>query len=377
MRISHQVYGVAAAIFSVTVQAQGMLQGIFFFVQNTDLSLGDELSLSLPFTDGLVSGTVNIDIGSPGTTYNLLFDPGSSNTWIGAKQAYVKTSTSEQTASDVAVTYGSGHFSGLEFMDLLELNGVSINQSIGVATSSAGISEDGLLGLGPTALTIGTLIPDANDAIPTVLDNLVSQNQVTGSIITINNDTIIFGTDPSPPTDVTYADFTEVPGASSYWGLDASFTYDTASLGPVAAGIVDHGSTLNLLPTSSYLTFMSATGAKQDGDTGLPMLASCDGLSPITMTLGSETINISVDQYRWPEANNTAIGGIATNCYLAVGDLGSEFDNLHNGVGPQFRPPSMAEGNGDAVKFILGFNTLKHFAVILDKDNSRIGFADL
>ena len=44
----------------------------------------------------------------------LLIDTGSSNTWVGAAQSYVATSTSVNTGNSVAVTYGSGSFSGEE-----------------------------------------------------------------------------------------------------------------------------------------------------------------------------------------------------------------------------------------------------------------------
>jgi hypothetical protein len=46
----------------------------------------------------------------------LLIDTGSSNTWLGAGLAYVKTSTSKDTGGTVSVSYGSGSFSGEECM---------------------------------------------------------------------------------------------------------------------------------------------------------------------------------------------------------------------------------------------------------------------
>jgi Eukaryotic aspartyl protease len=52
-------------------------------------------------------------------TDTLLIDTGSSNTWLGAQKAYVKTSTSKSTGQSVSVTYGSGSFSGTECEQLL------------------------------------------------------------------------------------------------------------------------------------------------------------------------------------------------------------------------------------------------------------------
>ncbi|TFK35982.1 aspartic peptidase domain-containing protein, partial [Crucibulum laeve] len=83
-----------------------------------------------------VSYIASIGVGSPATTYDLIIDTGSSNTWVGATRAYVRTGTSVQTSNRVSVTYGSGSFSGTEFTDTVTIApGLVIpNQSIGVAS---------------------------------------------------------------------------------------------------------------------------------------------------------------------------------------------------------------------------------------------------
>ena len=45
--------------------------------------------------------TVEVGIGEPATTYTLLVDTGSANTFIGLKKAYTKTSTSKDTGNSV------------------------------------------------------------------------------------------------------------------------------------------------------------------------------------------------------------------------------------------------------------------------------------
>lgn len=62
------------------------------------------------------------------------------------------------------------------------------NQSIGVQTSFVNLSLldiDGLLGVGPVDLTNGTLSPDANSTIPTIMDNLVSQGLIGQQIFSL------------------------------------------------------------------------------------------------------------------------------------------------------------------------------------------------
>ncbi|KAG6893747.1 hypothetical protein C0992_008774, partial [Termitomyces sp. T32_za158] len=48
-----------------------------------------------------VSYIASIGVGSPATTYELIIDTGSSNTWIGAAKTYEPTSTSSKTSNSV------------------------------------------------------------------------------------------------------------------------------------------------------------------------------------------------------------------------------------------------------------------------------------
>ncbi|OJA14412.1 hypothetical protein AZE42_07676 [Rhizopogon vesiculosus] len=127
--------------------------------------------------------TTEVGVGTPPTYHKLLVDTGSSNTWIGANQSYVKTTTSKDTGSQFSVTYGdSNGVDGEEYLDTVTFNSdlVIEKQSIGVASagSNAGLTGgiDGILGLGPVDLTIGTSSNDVE--IPTVLDNLYQQKTI-------------------------------------------------------------------------------------------------------------------------------------------------------------------------------------------------------
>lgn len=340
-------------------------------MQSAQLCSGAVL-LEVPFIDGFVSGTVNVGIGSPSTQYTLMFDPGSSNTWVGAGKEYVVTSSSQKTSDTVSVLYGSGNFTGGEYIDTLTLDGTSFTQSIGVATTSAGFVDlDGILGLGPTNLTTGTLSPDSDAEIPTVPDNLFSQGYIDSRVVTIANQMITFGS--TPLVEVVYTAITESSPANTFWGFDASFAYGTNSLVPATAGIIDHGTTLTMLDTSGYNNFLRQTGATQDPDTTLPVLPSCDGLDPIILTLAGVNITIPVDKYRWPADQNVAIGGDSTKCYLALADVGTNFNTFRQGPELQFRQTSLPNTEGNGINFILGYNMLKHFGVVLDTENSRIG----
>ena len=134
----------------------------------------------------------------------VLVDTGSSNTWVGATQPYIQTSTSIQSRDRVVSLFLSQttfHLSflcslwsmgsdlwmvknsnttcvkcpwqsskGTEFNDKISLGSslTVFGQSIGVATDQTGFDDvDGILGLGPNGLTVGTLSPDTKTVIPT------------------------------------------------------------------------------------------------------------------------------------------------------------------------------------------------------------------
>ena len=101
-----------------------------------------------------------------------------------------------------------------------------MNQSIGDALYYADFEGvDGIVGVGPVDLTQGTLSPDTNAMIPTVMNNLVSQglieNQVLGVYFapsTNYSDTSEYSMpDPWFPSSLRSVD-----GALTYGGIDSS-----------------------------------------------------------------------------------------------------------------------------------------------------------
>ncbi|KAG6822220.1 hypothetical protein H0H92_014775, partial [Tricholoma furcatifolium] len=123
---------------------------------------------------------------------------------------------------------------------------VIAGQSIGVAEKSSGFSgTDGILGIGPTDLTKGTLSPDTNTPIPTVTDNAYSQGLIPAHEIGISFE-------PTTTTSITNGEIswggpdstkplTKTSPASDYWGIDQSITYGPSktSILTSTAGIVD------------------------------------------------------------------------------------------------------------------------------------------
>ncbi|KXN88844.1 Polyporopepsin [Leucoagaricus sp. SymC.cos] len=319
-----------------------------------------------------VTYIASVGVGSPATTYQLIVDTGSSNTWVGAGRTYVRTSTSTQTSNRVSVTYGSGSFSGNEFTDTVTLGTLSITaQSIGVATRSTGFSgTDGILGIGPVGLTQGTLSPATNTLIPTVTDNLFGKGLITANEIGIsfeptntieimNGELTWGGVDSSKFTgSINFTPRTTTSPSSLFWGINQSVRYGTStSILGTTAGIVDTGTTLVLLATDAITRYRQATGAVLDNTTGLLRLTTAQfaNLQSLFFTTNGVTYELTANAQIWPRALNTAIGGNTNSIYLIVGDIGT---------------PS-----GQGFDFVNGFAFLERFYSVFDSANGSVGLA--
>jgi saccharopepsin len=113
------------------------------------------------------------------------------------------------------------------------------------------------------ALTEGTV--SNTNTVPTVTDNLYSQGTISTEVIGIyyappssdsdtNGELTFGGVDTSKTSgSIAYVPITSTSPASEYWGIDQSVTYGSSSILSSTAGIVDTGTTLVLLATSTLL----------------------------------------------------------------------------------------------------------------------------
>ncbi|KZP14843.1 aspartic peptidase A1 [Athelia psychrophila] len=331
--------------------------------------------ISSPATNTGIQYIASVGVGSPATNYDLIIDTGSSNTWIGANTAYTPTSTSQQTPDTVSVSYGFGSFSGTEYIDQVTIaSGLVISkQSIGVASTSTGLKGlDGILGIGPTDLTIGTLSPDTKAAIPTVTDNLFTTGTITDHTIGIsfepitsdtnqvNGELSFGGTDSSKYTGaITYVPITATSPSNTYWGIDQSITYGDAgpSILSTTAGIVDTGTTLLMLATDAFKAYTSATGGVFDQTTGLLQLTpdQYSNLQSLFFSIGGSTFELTANAQIFPRSLNSGFGGSAGHIYLIAADIGTS--------------------SGSGLDFINGYTFLERFYSEYDTANQRVGLA--
>ncbi|KAI9439328.1 aspartic peptidase A1 [Lactarius indigo] len=314
--------------------------------------------------------TASIGIGVPPTFYNLLIDTGCGNLWIGGGKAYVRTSSSMSTFDNVCVSCGSGSC-GQEFVDTVTLNPTLVvqRQSIGVGPPGSD-DVDGVLGLGPVDLTIGTLSPDTNTAIPTITDNLFSIGTIVSHLVAVsfepttntsftNGELTFGGTDPTRFTGtITFAPGTTTFPASEFWGINESIRYGASTtILSTTAGIVDSGTTLILIATDAFSRYKSATGAVLDASTGLLKITSTQfsNLQSLFFTAGGTSFEFTANAQIWPRSLNTFIGGTSGSIYLVVNDIGSR--------------------TGSGLDFINGYTFLERFYSVFDTTNNRVGFA--
>lgn len=298
-------------------------------------------------TDAGVTYTADVGVGSPATDYTLLIDTGSSNTWVGADKKYSPTSTSQSTSATVTVTYGSGSFSGKEFIDQVTISPdlVIQKQSIGVASTSQDFQGvDGILGIGPVDLTQGTL--STGEQVPTVTDNLFAQGTISSNSIGIsyepstaspstpdapgvmNGELNFGGTDSTKISgEITFVPITKTSPASNYWGIDQSVTYGSSgeTILNTTAGIVDTGTTLLLLASDAFKAYEKATGGKLDNTTGLLTITEeqFDNLQSLFFNIGGTTFELTANAQIWPRSLNSTIGGQDGKIYLVTADMGS------------------------------------------------------
>ncbi|KIK55670.1 hypothetical protein GYMLUDRAFT_47635 [Collybiopsis luxurians FD-317 M1] len=317
-----------------------------------------------PVINEVVSYIASVGVGASASQYQLIVDTGSSNTWVGATKRFTSTSTSTNTGDRVSVSYGSGSFSGTEWTDKVTLtSSLVINkQSIGVASTSSGFSgTDGILGIGPTDLTEGTV--SGVSTVPTVVDNLFSQGTISSKVVAVsfepttseevtNGELFFGGTDSAKFTgSITYT--TRV---GDYWGISQSVSYGSTTILSNLQGIVDTGTTLLYLTTSAFNSYIKSTGAVLDNNTGLYKVttAQFNALQNLNFNIGGTTFSLTPNAQIFPRSLNTDIGGSASSIYLIVADLGAEDAGFD---------------------FINGYAFLERFYSVYDTTNNRVGFA--
>lgn len=220
----------------------------------------------------------NIQVGTPGQTFAVIFDTGSSNLWIpskkcsncGSKPLYdnSKSSSYVQNGTVFKIQYGSGPVAGFMSSDAANVAGFTVNsQLFAEVTDVSGLGQaysmgkfDGILGLGFPTISV--------NGQPPVFNNMMDQGLVSEQVFAFylsNKDGAVGeltfgGVDPAHYTgDIVYHNLTRL----AYWQVDVdSMTVGGASMTSTRATIIDSGTSLLAGPTADVKAFMTKIGAQ-------------------------------------------------------------------------------------------------------------------
>ncbi|KAJ7791220.1 acid protease [Mycena olivaceomarginata] len=325
----------------------------------------------IPVTNAGVTYLADVCMGDNSKACSLLIDTGSSNTWV-KKECYKPTSASTDTREKFSIQYGQGATSGTIYEDTVTMGSLVIkNQLIGVADNATDMNNmDGILGIGPCCLTEGTT--SDNTPIPTVTDNCLNQRLIANACIGIyyeptaaDNDSngktgcLSFGgPDISKCTsEINYVPITKTDPACKYWGIDQSICYNGKEIMAKCAGIADTGTTMCMLPESTFQTYKEEVGAELDPNTGLLTVTQkqFECMQDMCFKIGGKEYKLTPDAQTWPRSQNENLGVPKDAICLIFA--------------------SMGDMENQGLDFINGYTFLQRFYSVYDTGNMQVGFA--
>ncbi|KAG2365451.1 aspartic peptidase domain-containing protein [Suillus spraguei] len=320
---------------------------------------------NVPLTNMESNYIVSVQIGYPPITYNLVVDTYSAITWVGAGTTYSSRSGVD-LEKHVAVNYHFGSFLGTIFQDTLTLtNGLTVDwMQIGVASTSRGFNCDGVLGIGPTVSSLGTLINAPGGTISSVTDYLFQQGAILRPIVgiffqPIVKDTVTYGElyfgGAVPDMDIGTIHYTGViptPSSSLNWGIQQSITYGPIKLMPLTVGVVECGCTF------LYIAAVQGSNGGVSAANGLIQISIVQYalLMNLEFNIGSHKYNLIPSAQIWPRSLNHVVFGNSDDIFLVV--------------------RSLPTPTGTGFDFINGYVFVQRFYTVFDARKNRIGFAE-
>ncbi|KAG2067654.1 aspartic peptidase A1 [Suillus decipiens] len=311
--------------------------------------------------------TVNVEIGDSPTSYNLIVNTASAITWVGAGLPYLSR-TGVDTQQPVEVNYHYGSFRGTIFLDELRIgNFIRLTipwMQFGVASTSQGIAADGVLGIGPTSLSLNTLPDSPGQTIPTFTERLAIQH-IVGIFFQplvankVDNGEICFGgTNPNSfIRPMTYTDVVTTGPSSRYWGINQRITFGDIEILSDTAGIVDSGCTFLYFAFDAYERYRAATGGILNQANGLLQISllQYDQLYDLKFHIATRPFRLVPNAQIWPRSLNYRVNGGNNDIFLIV--------------------KALATPTGSGIDFVNGYPFLQRFYTVFDSDRGRLGFA--
>lgn len=319
-----------------------------------------------------------VQIGTPGQKFSVIFDTGSSNLWVTGRKCssegcmkhrrFDETKSNSYSAldEDMSVEFGTGSVTGSLATESFSIGGVVNvhNQTFGTINSEQGAvfsntNFDGILGLSFPALA------SSDEGVP-VFDTVISQRALEKNIFSFhyaryNNEvsTLEFGT---PSTNLYTGEMSYVDVSDKgYWQVELMDIYvgDKAlklcPKGPCKA-VLDTGTSLNTGPTKGLATLMNEINIVEDCSNAhtLPVITYVlkDSKGTHNFTLEPEFYVLSDDD---DAGDDTTVRADTKSCSSGFMSL-----DIPKPKGPLW---------------ILGNVFMQKYFTLYDRDNDRVGMA--
>jgi len=280
----------------------------------------------------------DVEIGTPGQRFKVVFDTGSSNLWVASKPRGLQVAqrpyyrprashTYEATGTPFHIEYGSGKVSGAYCQDDVALGQLKLpNFTFAEVNDTKALKNfdtskfDGVLGLGFPRLS--------EDGVPTVMGALVKSGQLEEPVFGFYlasgqpGQLVLGGVDP----DHYVGDFHFVNvSLPAYWAvqLDMVRLGGVLNMSSTAVAIVDSGTSLLSGPTRDVQALATMMGAMEVQ--GLYMVDCSQKVPSLAFTLGGKDYVLDKDDLVVQEADGVCVLGIQGSSMEGMWILGDVF----------------------------------------------------
>ncbi|PWZ02381.1 acid protease [Testicularia cyperi] len=297
-------------------------------------------SLGLDIEANDIGYVATIQIGSQDTSFRMLIDSGSADTWVPSSSCADCGSTHQKLGRDVSSTfvasntpfsiqYGTGSVSGNLATDDLEIAGLDLtNYTFAVTTEESSdfsdptVPFDGLMGLAKSELS--------NAGQPTPIDALYAEDKVQAPVMGYHLGRVADGYNDGEVTfgGVDAAKYqgslTEIPNVSDSGFWEAAI--DAINVGGDDLGlsgrtaILDTGTTLIVAPESDADAIHAAIpGSAADGQGGYTI--PCTTSAQVTFTFGGTAFPIDTRDLLFLPLDENDLTGDCVSA-ISAGDVG-------------------------------------------------------
>lgn len=308
-----------------------------------------------------------ISLGSPGQSFKVVLDTGSSNLWVPSKDCglhclmknkfdHSKSATYTKDGRAFSIQYGSGATKGYLSKDKLNFGGALVDQVFAEVTTEPLqwilARFDGILGLAFPNLAVDNVTPPMFELKNQKLIDAVQFSFYLPSDPSETGEMIIGDVDQSKFVgDIAWTKL----ASANYWTIPfdgLTIGTDSGKMAIAPTAIMDTGTSLIVGPTKDIAVIAGKVGAVQNPTSTGQYMVDCQiipNMPPIHINFGGQTYTLTPEQY----VDTISFMG-QSQCVL--GFAGMDF------------PKPM---------FILGDVFLRNYYSVFDVDNLRFGVAKL